>query len=151
MSNTPIAVVEVAEAEYLFGDLFRRSFGCEIANFPRHYVAFQHEDAQSFRALGYIHKTERDGYSLLGGLCVDPSVMRGGIGTALMRKAIDDTDPDKTKAIFAYTKHPVSLAVSLKVGLEETDHEGLIVRWVGDPRLNERAALMASALTEIPF
>jgi hypothetical protein len=46
-----LRIVEVADAEPLAGDLFRRHFGCDPPNYPRHFVATYVPDAGELAAI----------------------------------------------------------------------------------------------------
>src|ERR1700732_4545731 len=43
-------VEEVTEAEFYIGDLFRRRFGADPPNYPRHFVAFYRSSLNNYQA-----------------------------------------------------------------------------------------------------
>ncbi len=49
-------VVEVADADFLVGDLFRRRFGTDsFPRTPKHFVAFYRDASGGLLPLGYVH------------------------------------------------------------------------------------------------
>ena len=130
-----IRVIEI-EDPAIAAHLFRRKFGQEIPQFPRHFVAMAGKECA-----GYVHYTAWQGDYLCGGLCIDDRVYRslsplqrawlrerGGIAEMMMRHA-HATLTDGA-AIWGYIGDKQAEAVDRRVGFEKVSEPYLFVIWV---------------------
>lgn len=137
-----LIVVEVNEAEFFVGDLFRRRFNTpEFPKKPLHFVAFAKLPDGGLLSLGYVHYTLWEGCALTGGLVIDsrhykklPASARriineaGGIAEMLLRQSFACL-PDSTIAIWGYVGDKQSKKVCDRVGYLSTDEDYLLVVW----------------------
>ncbi len=130
-----IRVVEINEAKALAGPLFRRKFGQEIPDFPRHFVAMIGETCA-----GYVHYSAWQGDYLCGGLCIDDRAYRslsplqrawlrehGGIAEIMMRAAHEALTDGAT--IWGYIGDKQAEAVDRRVGFEKVAEPYLFAIW----------------------
>lgn len=130
-----VRVQELADAKAVAGDLFRRKFGQEIPNFPRHFVAMIGE-----ACAGYVHYSAWQGDYLCGGLCIDDRVYRtlsidqrtwlrdrGGIAEIMMRAAHEALTDGAT--IWGYIGDKQAEAVDRRVGFEKVAEPYLFAIW----------------------
>lgn len=116
--------------------LFRRKFGQEIPQFPRHFVAMAGKECA-----GYVHYSAWQGDYLCGGLCIDDRVYRslsplqrawlrerGGIAEMMMRHA--HAALSDGAAIWGYIGDKQAEAVDRRVGFEKVAEPYLFVIWV---------------------
>lgn len=138
--NIRISLVEVADAQALAGELFRRSFQDQIPDFPKHFVLLATEPSGRALTLGYVHFTKENNLYLGGGMCVNsrglrhlPRALRqqlneqGGVAFTMLSesvKQLNDCD-----AVFGYVGHKGAYKIDLAVGFEQTRHPHLIVFW----------------------
>src|SRR5204863_9374063 len=94
-----LKIEEVDDAAPVAGELFHRSFGHPIPDFPRHFVARGRNAAGGTDVVGYVHYTAWETSSwLCGGVCADRDAYAradpadaaawkraGGIGEILLR------------------------------------------------------------------
>ena len=133
-------VVEVRDPQPYVGDLFRRTFGGDLPDFPRHFVCLMHEGAGRIRACGYVHFSPFESLWLTGGLVVDKSVYtdvakedlaplgtRGSIGAFTMREGIRQLD--EKSPIFAYIGDARSVEVNVGIGYAATHLPNLYAFW----------------------
>lgn len=115
--------------------LFRRKFGQEIPDFPRHFVAMIGNECA-----GYVHYSAWQGDYLCGGLCVDDRVYRtlsplqrawvrerGGLAEIMMRHA--HAALSDGAAIWGYIGDKQAEAVDRRVGFEKVAEPYLFVIW----------------------
>ncbi len=130
-----IRVVEIDDPA-IAAHLFRRKFGQEIPQFPRHFVAMAGKECA-----GYVHYTAWQGDYLCGGLCIDDRVYRalsplqrawlrdrGGIAEMMMRHA--HAALTDGAAIWGYIGDKQAEAVDRRVGFEKVAEPYLFVIWV---------------------
>jgi hypothetical protein len=116
-------------------DLFRRKFGQEIPNFPKHFVAMIGE-----QCAGYVHYSAWQGDYLCGGLCIDERAYRalnveqrawirerGGIAEIMMRGAHPSLEDGAV--IWAYMGNKQAQSVAFRIGYVATTSPCLFVRW----------------------
>jgi hypothetical protein len=152
--DTLIRVVEVDTAEFYVGDLFRRHFGGDPPDYPRHFVALYKASRSAFVALGYLHYTTFDDIALAGGLLVDErarvrmpaahqALLRdaGGIAATLFRLTFP-----RFAALPALWAHIGDREVRETfgcAGFAAADDPHIMVRWNRDVDAVERAARIA--------
>lgn len=130
-----IRIVEIDDPA-IAAHLFRRKFGQEIPQFPRHFVAMAGKECA-----GYVHYTAWQGDYLCGGLCIDDRVYRslsplqrawlrdrGGIAEMMMREA--HAALSDGAAIWGYIGDKQAEAVDRRVGFEKVAEPYLFVIWV---------------------
>ncbi len=130
-----VRIEELADARAVAGNLFRRKFGQEIPDFPRHFVAMI-----GGRCAGYVHYTAWQGDYLCGGLCIDDRAYRtlsaeqrewlrerGGIAEIMMRQAHYALSDGA--AIWGYIGDKQAEAVDRRVGFEKVAEPYLFAIW----------------------
>lgn len=130
-----VRIDELADASAIAGPLFRRKFGQEIPNFPRHFVAMM-----GGACAGYVHYTAWQGDYLCGGLCIDERAYRslsaeqrawlrerGGIAEIMMRHAHAALTDGAT--IWGYIGDKQAEAVDRRVGFEKVAEPYLFAIW----------------------
>ena len=156
---------EVNDARAVAGELFKRSFGHEVPDFPRHFVLVHSPEAGSGEApsvVAYVHQTSREGYSLCGGMCVDERAYRrfpkwlfeaardqGGLATIVTRESVEMLGD--CAAVFGHVGEPRARAADLRTGFVDTGREHLMVIWrkpLGDA---EKASLVEAVEALGPF
>jgi len=133
--DTTVRVEEVSDPA-IAAHLFRRKFGQEIPQFPRHFVAMTGK-----RCVGYVHYTAWQGDYLCGGLCIDDRVYRtlsplqrawvrerGGLAEIMMRHA--HAALTDGAAIWGYIGDRQAEAVDRRVGFEKVAEPYLFAIWV---------------------
>ncbi len=129
-----IRVEEIADPA-IAAHLFRRKFGQEIPQFPRHFVAMTGAECA-----GYVHYSAWQGDYLCGGLCIDDRVYRtlsplqrawlrerGGIAEMMMRYAHSALVDGAT--IWGYIGDKQAEAVDRRVGFEKVAEPYLFAIW----------------------
>jgi peptidoglycan/xylan/chitin deacetylase (PgdA/CDA1 family) len=146
----PLALREVATLDDDVADLFRRSFGSDPPDFPRHFVA-RDPDGQ---VVGYVHFTQQEPeVFLVGGLCVDFRAYRrmsngerdvvaleGSISRWILSESIAALG--SKRAVFAYTGNTMSRRDVLALGFVPASGRYLLVQWHGEPA-GERPPLVS--------
>ena len=130
-----VQIVELPDAAAIAGPLFRRKFGQEIPDFPRHFVAMI-----GGACAGYVHYTAWQGDYLCGGLCIDDRAYRtlsadqrdwlrerGGIAEIMMRNAHAALSDGAT--IWGYIGDKQAEAVDRRVGFEKVAEPYLFAIW----------------------
>jgi hypothetical protein len=130
-----VRIDELADASAIAGPLFRRKFGQEIPDFPRHFVAMIGN-----ACAGYVHYTAWQGDYLCGGLCIDDRAYRtlsaeqrewlrerGGIAEIMMRHAHAALTDGAT--IWGYIGDKQAEAVDRRVGFEKVAEPYLFAIW----------------------
>ena len=153
-----LSLFEVDDARRLAGELFRRGFRLEIANFPRHFVIVRQG---SDSAIGYVHYTKSDNAYLAGGLVVSALEFRrfdentanlvrseGGLAEWAMRTTCNWLDAD---AIFAYMGDAKSIRVLTRIGFAFTGNKHLYVFWKKPLPAEEKAKLVERIVSVGPF
>lgn len=171
MLNLPVildqifVVVEVDNAEFFVGDLFRRRFYTDVfPKEPRHFVAFAVLPDGGVLSLGYVHYKMWEGCALCGGLVIDerkfrrlPSTTRrsirqaGGVAEQLLRQSFSRIQ-NSTIAIWGHVGNKQSEAVCLRVGFERTAAQYVMVVWGDVPLSAEQKRLWIERVVEFgPF
>ena len=145
------SIIEVEDAAFYAGELFKRVFGGEIPDFPRHVVCLYRSDAGSFRTAGYVHFSPFESMHLAGGQVVDKSLYglipaehldelpNRSIGQFVMSEGIRRLAD--SAVVWAYIGDPRSVAVNRNVGYVPTHVEKLFAFWKRDfPEEIKRAA-----------
>jgi hypothetical protein len=130
-----VRIDELNDAAAIAGSLFRRKFGQEIPDFPRHFVAMI-----GGTCAGYVHYTAWQGDYLCGGLCIDDRAYRalsaeqrdwlrerGGIAEIMMRHAHAALTDGAT--IWGYIGDKQAEAVDRRVGFEKVAEPYLFAIW----------------------
>ena len=130
-----IRIDELTDAAVIAGPLFRRKFGQEIPDFPRHFIAMI-----GGSCAGYVHYTPWQGDYLCGGLCIDDRAYRtlsaeqrerlrerGGIAEIMMRHAHAALTDGAT--IWGYIGDKQAEAVDRRVGFEKVAEPYLFAIW----------------------
>ena len=130
-----VRIDELDDAAAIAGPLFRRKFGQEIPDFPRHFVAMI-----GGACAGYVHYTAWQGDYLCGGLCIDDRAYRtltpeqrdwlrerGGIAEIMMRHAHAALTDGAT--IWGYIGDKQAEAVDRRVGFEKVAEPYLFAIW----------------------
>lgn len=160
-----LLVTEVADAEPIVGDLFRRRFFTDsFPDTPCHYIAFIRYQDGTLRPVGYVHYTITGQVALCGGLVIDNRQFRklpkqfrlalhesGGIAEALLRESFQRL-PDKIATIWGHVGDLQSEKVCLRVGFERTREKYLLVVWRRDNLSGEeRERLIDHVAAMTPF
>lgn len=154
---SPALVVREIQSGDIAAELFRRKFGQEIPDFPKHFVAMVGD-----RCAGYVHYTPWQGDYLCGGLCIDDRVYRslgseqrawirarGGIAEIMMRaahQALSDAP-----AIWGYIGDKQAEVVDRRVGFVPAAEPYLFAIWQKQLSDEAKAARIAEALKIGPF
>lgn len=140
--DTPkrFSVLEVPDATFLAGHLFRTVFGCDIPAMPRHFVCLYQSSPGTFEAAGYVHFSPFEGVWLAGGLLANKALYphipkehlaelgpRPSIGEYVMREGIERLG--ECYAVLAYIGDPRSIAVNRDVGYVPTHVENIYACW----------------------
>jgi len=141
-----VYVTKLDDASLFVGALFKDTFGDAIPKEPTHYVAFKRTRTRCFEAIGYYHVAFLGEYALVGGLCVDIRMRGRGVGALLERYVYRDAGD--VNAYFAYVGDATR---ARRVGFVETEHPHLLVYWVVDVSLDERARLVDEVAALGPF
>lgn len=133
-------VMEVKDAKPFVGELFRRVFGGDLPDFPRHFVCLLHEGEGRIRAVGYVHFSPFESVWLAGGLVVDKGVYadvskeelaqagaNGSLGEFTMADGIRQLGDDNP--VFAYIGDARSVTVNLNIGYARTHLPNLFAFW----------------------
>ena len=134
------SMVEVPEASFLAGALFRGAFGVDPPATPRHFVTLYQSEPGRFVAAGYVHFSPFESVWLAGGLVASKALYptiprehlaelgpRPSIGEYTMREGI--VRLGDTIAVFASIGVPRSVVVCRDVGYVDTAVEGLYACW----------------------
>lgn len=157
-----LRVEEVSDARFFVNDLFRRSYGEDAPDFPRHFVAFYTASQPDFIVLGYLHYTRFEDSWLGGGMVSDYRAYRrlplehraairraGGISEIILRHTLDLLSD--APAIWGYVGDKRALAVDERAGGEHTSAENVMVMWNRDLPEEEKAARLARVVAYGPF
>jgi hypothetical protein len=158
-----VDVVELddAAAAREAGPLFRRLFGEDLPDFPRHFV-LRYLGGGVPVPLAYAHFTPWEGCYLGGGMAFDERVYRrlplahrariraaGGVTEFLLRR-IRVMLADAV-ALFGHVGEPRAERVDLRAGYERTAWPHVIVCWQRELPRAERDALLARVAALGPF
>lgn len=149
MKEPALEIARVDHAPFLFAELFRSIFDDPPPPTPAHYAAFVPLGEDTFRTVGYCHVEEAQDFALLGGLCVAPDYRGRGIGERLVAAAIAGTKG--SKGFFGYTGDPAAVRINIKLNMEHTAHEHLMVRWLRQLDASERESIVERVAAIGPF
>lgn len=143
------------------GPLFRRLFGDELPDFPRHFVLRYVAEGEPV-PLAYAHFTAWEGCYLGGGMAFDERAYRrlpaghrrrireaGGVTEFLLRR-VRAMLPDAV-ALFGYVGEPRAERVDLRSGYERTGYPHVIVCRQRDLPAAELEVLLARVAALGPF
>jgi hypothetical protein len=132
--NQTVRIEEINDPA-IAAHLFRRKFGQEIPQFPRHFVALA-----GSACAGYVHYSAWQGDYLCGGLCIDDRVYRtfsplqrawlrehGGIAEIMLRGAHAALTDAAT--IWGYIGDKQAEVVDRRVGFEKVAEPYLFAIW----------------------
>lgn len=157
-------VVEVGEADFFVGDLFRRRFACDsFPDTPKHFVALYKTPEGSLLPLGYVHFEMWQQQALGGGLVFDERAWRrlpaserdvlrecGGVAKLMLERAIGML-PEELVAIWGYVGDKQAEKVDLSVGFRHTGVPYVMVIWRNDPGEEEKKRLLQKIVELGPF
>lgn len=157
-------VVEVTEADFLVGALFRRRFATDsFPDSPKHFVAFYKGVDGTLLPLGYVHFEIWEGQAMGGGLVIDERLYRrmppgdrdmiranGGVAEALLRASIALLSDDLI-GIWGYVGDKQAEKVDLRVGFRHTGRLHLMVIWRNEPDEAGKAYWIERAAAYGPF
>lgn len=139
LAGDEVCIIRTDDGALLARALFRAAFGEDPPREPVHYVALLTTKGALLRVAGYVHLAPRDGYGLIGGLCVDDRHRRHGIARRLLERIVTD---GAHPVYFAQMVHPASLAVCRDLGFEPTSLDRVHARWSSAIGAERRAALV---------
>ena len=138
--STHFLILEPDDAAPYAGDLFRRVFGGEIPNYPRHFVCLYTPRPGEFRTAAYVHFSRFESAHLVGGLVAEKALYatlpaehraelgpRGSIGEFVMREGIARLGA--STAVFALIGDARSVEVNRNVGYVATHIDKLYAYW----------------------
>lgn len=134
---------EVHDASALAGELFRKSFGHPIPDYPRNFVLVYSPppgSPETARVVAYVHHSPCEDVFLAGGMCVDPAAYRsfprplfeavkrdGGLATIVMRASLATLA--EAPAVFAHVGEPRSRQAILRAGFVDTGRPHIMAFW----------------------
>ncbi|NLY16458.1 MAG: hypothetical protein GXZ05_08770 [Gammaproteobacteria bacterium] len=157
-------VVELSEAEFFAGELFRRRFATNTfpCN-PKHFVAFYKSRDGSCLPMGYVHYEMWNQQAMAGGLVIDERAWRllpalerslirehGGVAELLMKQSITQL-PAHTLAVWAYIGDQLSEKVNFRVGFRATGEQYIWALWKQELSLSEKDAWLKQVVEYGPF
>lgn len=157
---------EVHDARAVAGNLFRRRFGHEIPDYPRHFVLVRSpgpgSDPPTPEVVAYVHQSPFEDFHLTGGMCVDEGAYRrmpkwlfeavrreGGLATIVTRDSLAMLGD--SPAAFGHVGEPRARAADLRTGFVDTGVEHLMVYWRRELAEPERRRLVERAAAIGPF
>jgi hypothetical protein len=157
-----LRIEETAGAEFYIGDLFRRRFGSDPPDFPRHYVAFYRQARARYLPVGYVHFTPFEDMYLGGGMVIDERLYRrmpaphrklikdaGGIAETMLRETLSRLS--HAPAVWGYVGDKRAEEVDLRAGFRRTEHPYVVVVWNGELSDEEKAARLQRVIALGPF
>lgn len=148
-----IKVIEVEDASYFAGHLFRDAFNEPPPSHPSNYVALyaDPDDLATFRVIAFIHvgqteKTILNEVGFIGGLWINPQWQGRGV-EKLLFSTIEGKLADK-KAFVVYTDNPDSF---IPWGYEALPHSYLMVKWMTLLSLEEKTRIIDAVMSVGPF
>ncbi len=133
-------LLEVADAAFYAGELFRRTFAADLPTYPRHFVCLYRVRPGELRTAGYVHFSRFESMHLAGGLVVDKAIYsiappghlaelgpRPSIGEYVMREAIAALGD--SLAVFANIGDARSVELNRNVGYVPTHIDQLYAYW----------------------
>lgn len=157
-------VVEVVDAEFLAGALFRRRFATtDFPQTPKHFVAFHQGSDGNLRVLGYVHYEIWQQQAMGGGLVIDERAYRqlpaadraalragGGVAELMLRESFALL-PASLIAIWAYIGDALSEKVNRRVGFQPTGEQYIRVIWRRPLSASEQATWLQRVIGYGPF
>jgi hypothetical protein len=157
-----LRVEETTSAEYFVGDLFRRKFGGDPPDYPKHFVAFYRAGRATYWPLGYVHYTSFEDTYLCGGMVMDDRLYRrapnahrklikevGGVAEFMLRETFARLA--HAPAIWGYVGDKQAEEVDARVGFRHTRHPHVMVVWNHDLPEHEKEARLERAIALGPF
>jgi hypothetical protein len=157
-----VRVEEVGSAEFYAGDLFRRRFGGDPPDYPKHFVAFYRAGRTNYFPVGYIHYTSFEDSFLCGGMVIDDRLYRripaahrklikdaGGIAEKMLRDTFAHLA--HAPAIWGHVGNRQAEEVDRRVGFVRTHDPHVMVVWNRDLPEAERNARLARVIALGPF
>lgn len=157
-----LRIEETADAEFYVGDLFRRRFGSDPPDFPKHYVAFYRQGRTRYLPVGYVHFTPFEDMYLGGGMVIDERLYRrmppehrklvkdaGGIAEAMLRATLARLAD--APAVWGYVGDKQAEEVDLRSGFRHTGHRHVVVVWNRELPQEEKAARLQRVVALGPF
>lgn len=159
---THFSIIEVPDASFLAGHLFKSTFGVDIPPYPRHFVALYAPEPGRVRVAGYVHFSAMEGVYLAGGLVADRSLYREiprehlaglgprpSIGEFTMREGIARLGD--CLGVFAYIGDARSIEVNRDVGYVPTHVQHLYACWRRELPEDVRHAIAGRVARLTPF
>ena len=156
------SMIEVPDARFLAGDLFRAVYKSEIPEYPRHFVALCQVRPGEFRTAGYIHFSAFESVYLAGGLVIDKTLYpllsredlaelgpRPSMGEYTMREGIALLKD--SVAVFASIGIPRSVELNLAVGYSRTHLSTLFAFWQREVAPDMQRAITDRVARLLPF
>jgi peptidoglycan/xylan/chitin deacetylase (PgdA/CDA1 family) len=163
--RTRLRTWEVNDAKHLAGELFRRRFGHEVPDYPRHFVLVLSPEPGADSApevVAYVHQTAQGRVYLCGGMCVDEGAYRrmprwlfeavrgeGGLATIVTRDSVGMLG--ECVAVFGHVGEPRARAADLRTGFVDTGREHLMVIWRASLGDAEKRGLVDEVAALGPF
>jgi hypothetical protein len=155
-------MLEVPDARFLAGDLFRSAYKSEIPGYPRHFVALCELRPGEFRTAGYIHFSAFESVYLAGGLVIDKTLYpqltkedlaqlgpRPSMGEYTMREGIAMLKD--SVAVFASIGIPRSVELNINVGYSRTHLPTLFAFWQREVPPGDQRAITDRVARLLPF
>lgn len=153
-----LTITEVAEGPFFVNDLFRRKFGSDGPDIPRHFIAFYKDSAGALHVAGFSHMMRFNRVYLSGGSCSDGNVLKmmsaeeldlvkagGGIWAMILQHCWRRLDAE-CDAYFGHCGDPRAREVALANGFVATHTPVHIVRWHKSLPEAEKQALLDSVI-----
>lgn len=157
-----VQVIETSEAERFVGALFRRKFGANPPDFPRHFVALYAQDGSTWQAVGYVNFWQRQTAFMGGGLVIEDRVYRrmpashrsmikssGGIAEYLLKNSLRML-PDND-VVWGYVGDTQAEKIDLRVGFEHTHIARIMAYWTRSHSAEEKIRLVNEIAEVGPF
>lgn len=157
-----VRVEETRSAEFWAGDLFRRRFGGDPPDYPRHFVAFYRPTRTTYRSIGYIHYSPYEDCFLCGGMVMDDRAYRrirsqhrtlikaaGGVAEIMLRQTFAMLA--HAPAIWGYVGDKQAEIVNSRVGFVHTHHPHVMVVWNRELPEEEKQARLQRIIALGPF
>lgn len=157
-----LQVVEARECGRLMGATFRRKFGGEPPDRPKHFIALYSMDGVTWLPMGYVHFWQRESAFMGGGLVIEDRAFRrmpkphraliktnGGIAELLLGTALTML-PDND-VVWGYVGDTRAERVDINVGFEHTHIERIIAYWNKSFSAEEKIQLAEEIAQVGPF
>jgi len=157
-----VRIEEVDDARFFINALFRRRFGSDAPDYPRHFVAFYAASPSDFATLGYVHYSPFEDSWLCGGMVMDDRAYRrippihraaikaaGGVAEIMLRDTFARLRA--APAIWGYVGDKLAEAVDLRAGAVHTGAEHVMVVWNRELPAEEKAVRLARVVAVGPF